>query len=92
MAKSIMITPYRLPKRLKDEIETTIKELLVMGHIRASKSPFSSLVVLVKKKDGILRMCIDYRLLNRVPYSRNIIFSSSNYLTFPYQKVLEFYL
>ena len=60
-----MITPYRHPKRLKDEIEKTIKELLAMGHIRPSKSPFAFLVVLVKKKDRTLRMCIDYRVLNR---------------------------
>lgn len=53
-----MITPYMHPKRLKDEIEKTIKELLAMGHIRPSKSPFASSVVLVKK-DGTLRMCID---------------------------------
>ena len=64
-AKPIMITPYRHPKRLKDEIEKTIKELLAMGHIRPSKSPFASSVVLVKKKDGTLRMCIDYRVLNK---------------------------
>lgn len=64
-AKPVMITPYRHPKRLKDEIEKTIKELLEMGHIRLSKSPFASSVVLVKKKDGSLRMCIDYRVLNK---------------------------
>ena len=52
--KPMMITPYKHPKRLKDEMEKTIKELLVIGHIRPSKSPFSSLVVMVKKKDGTL--------------------------------------
>jgi hypothetical protein len=47
-----MITPpYSHPKRFKDEIEKAIKELLAMGHIIPSSSPFS-LVVLVLKKDG----------------------------------------
>lgn len=63
--KTIMITPYRHPKQLKDEIEKTIQELLAMRHIRPSESPFASSVVLVKKKDGTLKMCIDYRMLNK---------------------------
>jgi hypothetical protein len=63
--KPIITTPYRHPKKYKDEIEKAIKELLDMGHIRPSSSPFASSVVLVKKKDGTMRMCIDYRALNK---------------------------
>ncbi|XP_057846650.2 uncharacterized protein LOC131056314 [Cryptomeria japonica] len=50
-AKPVITTPYRYPKRQKDEIEKNIQELLEMGFIRPSKSPFASVVVLVKKKD-----------------------------------------
>jgi hypothetical protein len=64
-AKPVITTPYRHPKKFKDEIEKEIKELLEMGHIRPSSSPFASSVVLVKKKDGTMRMCIDYRALNK---------------------------
>jgi hypothetical protein len=64
-AKPVITTPYRCPKKFKDEIEKAIKALLDMGHIKPSSSPFASSVVLVKKKDGIMRMCIDYRALNK---------------------------
>jgi hypothetical protein len=64
-AKPVITTPYRHPKKYKDEIEKAIKEILDTGHIRPSSSPFASSVVLVKKKDGTMRMCIDYRALNK---------------------------
>jgi hypothetical protein len=64
-AKPVITTPYRHPKKYKDEIEKAIKELLDMGHIRPNNSPFASSVVLVKKKDGTMRMCIDFRALNK---------------------------
>jgi hypothetical protein len=64
-ATPVITTPYRHPKKFKDEIEKAIKELLAMGHIRPNRSPFTSSVVLVLKKDGTLRMCIDYRVLNK---------------------------
>jgi hypothetical protein len=57
--------PYHHPRNFKDEIEKAIKELLAMGHIRPSISPFSSSIVLVLKKDGTMRMCIDYRALKK---------------------------
>lgn len=48
-----------------DEVRLHIEQLLSAGIIRKSKSPFASNVVLVKKKDGTLRMCVDYRMLNK---------------------------
>jgi hypothetical protein len=64
-AKPMITPPYCHPRRFKDEIEKAIKELLAMGHIRPSNNPFASSVVLVLKKDGTMRMCIDYRALNK---------------------------
>jgi hypothetical protein len=64
-AAPVITAPYRHPKRFKDEIEKEIKELLAMGHIKPSTSLFASSIVLVLKKDGTLRMCIDYRALNK---------------------------
>lgn len=46
------------------EVRDHLQQLLTAGIIRKSKSPFSSNVVLVRRKNGDLRMCVDYRQLN----------------------------
>lgn len=54
-----------IPKPLFKEVKEYIHELLLKGWIVKSKSPYSAPVVCVRKKDGSLRLCIDYRLLNK---------------------------
>ncbi|GJT10314.1 ty3-gypsy retrotransposon protein [Tanacetum coccineum] len=61
----INIRPYRHPPTQKDAIKVMVKELLESGVIRHSQSSFASPIVMVKKKYGSWRMCIDYRQLNK---------------------------
>ena len=63
-AQPINIRPYRHSPDTKNEIERQVKELLASGIIQHSNSPFASPAILVRKKDGQWRLCIDYRKLN----------------------------
>ena len=58
--------PYgRLPPSRFDEVREYLREMLEIGAIRESSSPYSSNLVLVRKSDGSLPLCIDYRGVNR---------------------------
>jgi hypothetical protein len=58
--------PYRMAPVEHEEVKKTVDELLAKGYIRRSFSPWAFPVLLVEKKDGAKRMCVDYQDLNAV--------------------------
>ena len=65
-ASPISKAPYRMAPVELAELKKQIEELLEKGFIRPSVSPWGAPVLFVKKKDGSMRLCIDYRQLNKV--------------------------
>ncbi|XP_052111589.1 uncharacterized protein LOC127742948 [Arachis duranensis] len=65
-ASLISITPYRMSPLEMAELKAQLKDLLGKHFIRPSVSPWGAPVLLVKKKDGSIRLCVDYRQLNKI--------------------------
>ncbi|KAK2423579.1 putative mitochondrial protein [Trifolium repens] len=65
-SQPISVAPYRMSPLELRELKTQLEELLQKHIIRPSVSPWGAPVLLVKKKDGTMRLCIDYRQLNKV--------------------------
>ncbi|KAI3717316.1 hypothetical protein L1987_68865 [Smallanthus sonchifolius] len=65
-AKPVAKAPYRLAPPEMKELMEQLQELLDKGFIRPSVSPWGAPVLFVKKKDGSMRMCMDYRELNKL--------------------------
>ena len=58
--------PRRLPHHYRAEVDRQVNEMLSQGVVQPSNSPWASPIVLVKKKDGSYRFCVDYRKLNLI--------------------------
>jgi hypothetical protein len=65
-AAPVSKAPYRMSTPELKELQLQLEELLKKGYIHPSVSPWGALVLFVKNKDGTLRLCIDFKQLNKV--------------------------
>lgn len=80
-ADPMVIKAYMYPHFQKNEIEIQVKEQLQSGVIRPTTRPFTSPILLVKKKDNSWRMCVNYMAVNviivmdrfRIPNSNGLL-------------------
>jgi hypothetical protein len=57
--------PYRMNHEELKELKVQLEELLAKGYIKRSKSSYGALIHFIHKKDGTLKMCVDYRAFNK---------------------------
>ena len=68
-ARPIRLPPYRIPQAYWETVKHEIQEMLQAGIIEPSNSEWGAPLVIVKKRDGSLRLCEDFRRLNSVSKS-----------------------
>ena len=70
----VSLAPYRMSTLDLSELKKQLEVLLENKFVRPSVSLWGAPVLLVKKKDGSMRLCMDYRQLNKVTIKNNIHF------------------
>ena len=68
-ARPVKLAPYRIPQAYRETVKQEIRDMLQAGIIEPSNSEWGAPLVLAKKKDGSLRLCVDFRQLNSVSKS-----------------------
>jgi len=58
--------PYQMSHEELRELKVQLKKLLTKGYIKPNKSPYGAPILFIHKKDGMLRMYVDYRAFNKV--------------------------
>ena len=66
MDKPVYLPHRQIPVQLQQEVRKCLESWLKQGIIRPSKSPYASQVVIVRKKSGKIRLCVDFRKLNAI--------------------------
>ena len=64
--ETVRSRPYPVPYSLRESLREDVDDMIRMGVVRESNSLYASPVVVVKKKDGSNRICVDYRKLNKL--------------------------
>jgi hypothetical protein len=58
--------PYQINHEELKELKVQLEDLLIKEYIKFSKSPYGAFIIFVHKKDGKLKMCVDYKALKKV--------------------------
>ncbi|KRX30044.1 Transposon Ty3-I Gag-Pol polyprotein, partial [Trichinella sp. T6] len=65
-AKPVRCSPRRIPYHHRPQVEDFLDEMLRRDVVEPSSSPWASIIVFLKKKDGSCRFCVDYQQLNNL--------------------------